>query len=286
MSRVLVVCGPTASGKSDVSDGVSGELSVALSRWVETILIDSMQVYREIPVVSNQARRRPAQLRAVASVGEDWTVARHRERARDIVEADGGPCVMEAGTGMYLNATLLDIPLAPGVSGEVRERARERVGTGGNVRRRVREEEIQLGGFEGRGSIWEGRPVFETGIIYLRPPRGVLDKAIAKRSSAIVEEAVEEVRSLMSLTRVNASVRDSIGVRELVSYIRGEMTLREAEDSISARTRRLARRQVRWFDKLARSLPSDIPLHVIEEPSRDEQYLQARTRADDIIGAW
>lgn len=281
-----MVCGPTASGKSDISDGVSEELSVSLSRWVETIVIDSMQVYREIPVVSNQGRRRPARLRGVAPVGDDWTVARHRELARGIVEADGGPCIMEAGTGMYLNATLLDLPIAPSVSGEVRDRARERVGAGGDVRRRAREEELRLGGFGRRGSIWEGGPVFETGIVYLRPPREAMDGAIARRSSAIVREGVEEVRSLMSLPRVNDSVRESIGVRELVSYIRGEIPLDEAESRISARTRRLARRQVRWFDKLARTLVPEVPVSVIEEPSGTAQHLRAREGANDIIRAW
>ncbi len=261
-------------------------MSEGLSRWVETLVIDSMQVYREIPVVTNQSRGRPARLRGIASVAEYWTVVRHREQARSIIEADGGPCVMEAGTGMYLNATLLDIPMAPTVSREVREQARVQVGSGGNVRRRVREEELRIGGFEPGGSIWAGTPVFETGIVYLRPPRGVLDEAIAKRSRKIAEEGIEEVRSLMRLPEVNASVRQSIGIRELAAYIRGEITLREAETRISTRTRRLARRQIRWFDKLARTLAPDVPFSVVEEPSVSEQYSKARAEADDIIRTW
>jgi tRNA dimethylallyltransferase len=160
------------------------------------------------------------------------------------------------------------------------------VGTDGNPRRRAREEELRICGFEPGGSIWGGRPVFETGIVYLRPPRGVLDEAIAKRSRKIVEEGVEEVRSLMWLPEVNDSVRQSIGVRELSSYIRGEIPLDEAEIRISARTRRLARRQIRWFDKLARTLTPDIPLAVIEESSGSEQYSRARVEADDIIRTW
>ncbi len=90
----------------------------------------------------------------------------------------------------------------------------------------------------------------------------------------------------MWLPEVNDSVRQSIGVRELSSYIRGEIPLDEAEIRISARTRRLARRQIRWFDKLARTLTPDIPLAVIEESSGSEQYSRARVEADDIIRTW
>ena len=69
-------------------------------------------------MITNQARRRPAELVGIVSVTEDWTVARHRALAEEIIakEAD---FVLDAGTGMYLNAILLDIPLAPKVPDRV-----------------------------------------------------------------------------------------------------------------------------------------------------------------------
>ena len=83
-----------------------------------------MQVYRELPVITNQARRRPAELVGIVSVTEKWTVARHKAIAEEIIASETR-FVLDAGTGMYLNAILLDISLAPKVSIEIRRRAEE-----------------------------------------------------------------------------------------------------------------------------------------------------------------
>jgi tRNA dimethylallyltransferase len=53
---------------------------------------------------------------------------------------------------------------------------------------------------------------------------------------------------------INPSVADSIGVRELVEHLCGRITAEDARSLINTRTRQLARRQIRWFDKLARIL--------------------------------
>ena len=86
-------------------------------------MVDSMQVYREIPAITNQARRRPAELVGVVSVTEEWTVARHRERAEEIIEGSDTPFVLDAGTGMYFNAIILGVPLAQKVETRTRRMA-------------------------------------------------------------------------------------------------------------------------------------------------------------------
>jgi tRNA dimethylallyltransferase len=58
---------------------------------------------------------------------------------------------------------------------------------------------------------------------------------------------------------------DSVGVRELSRYLAGEIPLYKAEDLIATRTRRLARRQMRWFDKLARTLEGRASVTVPED---------------------
>jgi tRNA dimethylallyltransferase len=66
--------------------------------------------------------------------------------------------------------------------------------------------------------------------------------------------------------RVSASVSDSIGMRELLEHLRGEITAEEARSRVNTRTRQLARRQIRWFDKLARALGDRVPTTVIARP--------------------
>src|SRR5215213_595619 len=155
MKSALVVCGPTASGKSELSDALGERLSEARGDHVPTLVVDSMQVYRELPIITNQARGRPAELVGVVSVTEEWSVAAHRARAEEIVAPEPS-FVLDAGTGMYLNAVLLDFPLAPKVPGELRRRAKEASTNAPNPRRASRARELELAGADDMGSVWEG----------------------------------------------------------------------------------------------------------------------------------
>jgi tRNA dimethylallyltransferase len=166
--------------------------------------------------------------------------------------------VLDAGTGMYLNAILLDFPLAPKVSAELRRRAQQTAEGQPNPRRAARATELELAGAAGRGSIWEGDLRYDTSIVYLRPQRHAIDAAIDERSRRITKNGLEEASRLREMvaagTRISPQVMDSVGVRELYGHLSGTLSLQQAQDLISTRTRRLARRQMRWFDKLARTL--------------------------------
>jgi tRNA dimethylallyltransferase len=265
------VCGPTASGKSELSDALAEALAEARGAHVPTLIVDSMQVYREIPMITNQARRRPGELVGIVSVTEEWTVARHRARAEEIVAGLDTPFVLDAGTGMYLNAILLDIPLAPKVEAGTRHLAQEITAGASNPRRASRAKELELAGAPERDSIWEGALRYDTAVIYLRPSQKALYTAIANRSQRIVREGLEEAAKLEEMTEagatVNASVRDSIGVRELLEHLNRKSNIETAENQVATRTRRLARRQVRWFDKLARTLAGRADVSVAEDPA-------------------
>ena len=121
-----------------------------------TIAVDSMQVYQEIPVITNQARARPAELIGIVSVAEEWTVARHRGRAEETICSlpSHVPFVLDAGTGMYLNALVLDVDIAPRVPPQLRAEAQRLALYAENPRREARRLELELAGERERGSIW------------------------------------------------------------------------------------------------------------------------------------
>jgi tRNA dimethylallyltransferase len=73
---------------------------------------------------------------------------------------------------------------------------------------------------------------------------------------------------------------DSVGVRELAQHLSGEISLDQAEDLIATRTRRFARRQIRWFDKLARTLEGHSTITVLE----DRRQAASLHYMHDIIG--
>jgi tRNA dimethylallyltransferase len=244
-----------------------------------------MQVYKEIPVITNQARRRPAELVGIVSVTEEWTVARHKERVEEIVASEApAHFVLDAGTGMYLNAILLDIPLAPKVSPELRTRAQQAAEGEDNPRRAARAKELELSGARERGSIWDGDLRYDTVFIYLRPQRAEIDAAIARRSREIARDGLREAAKIQALiasgANISPSVMDSVGVRELTQHLSGTLALQQAVELISTRTRRLARRQMRWFDKLSRTLEGRARITVV----RDTDHRQILHTMHDIIG--
>ncbi len=266
-----MVCGPTAAGKSELADALADAISEELGDPVPTIVVDSMQVYGGLERISNQARRRPAELVGVVPVTERWTMARHRDATEAIVGAPGGHFVLDAGTGMYLNAILLGTPLAPPVPAEIRARAQREAAGAPNPRRAARERELALVGAEERGSIWGGEPRYRTRLLYLRPERAALDTRIAARSKEIADEGLEEASVLKRMVEdgedVNPSVIESVGVRELLDVLSGLLSPAQAEERLAARTRRIARKQMRWFDKLTRTLEGRASISVSEGPA-------------------
>ena len=284
----MVVCGPTAAGKSALADAVAERLSEASGRWVTTLLVDSMQVYEEIPLITNQARARPAELAGIVSVVEEWAVARHKESAMRVIDGlnEDLPFVLDAGTGMYLNAIVFEIPLSPKVPAKVRAEAEKLAAGAENPRREARRLELELTGAPERRSIWEAPLRYEASFLYLRPHRQDLDRNINARSSKIVREGAEEAKRLLeSGTVPNPSAREAIGLKEMLLYASGELSDDRAEETIAARTRRLARRQIRWFDKLARTLPRETRLLVVESP-KDVDASETKHVMHDIMGEW
>jgi tRNA dimethylallyltransferase len=281
----LVVCGPTASGKSEVSDTLADSLTKVVGHHVSTLVVDSMQVYREVPVITNQARRRRAELVGIVSVTSGWSVADHRARAEEITSPpETTHFVVDAGTGMYLNALLLNFPLAPRVSSELRARAQAEAADQENPRRAARARELILSGARERGSVWDGGLRYDTTIVYLRPDRHRIDAAIAERSRKIARDGQREAGLLRGMiadgAEINPQVMDSVGVRELLQYLSGTLTLGQAEERIATRTRRFARRQMRWFDKLTRTLEDRARIIVLE----DRHQAPELHNMHDIIG--
>jgi len=265
-----------------LADAFAERLSEALGVWVKTIVVDSMQVYREIPVITNQARTRPAELVGIASVEEEWTVACHKEHAEGIITSLAWdiPFVLDAGTGMYLNALVFGVTLAPKVSREIRAEAEKLAVDAENPRREARKQELNLVGAPERGSIWEGELRYDAAFLYLRLAKHDLDRNVRIRSSKIVRDGTGEAKRLEECgLDPNPSVREAIGVKEMLLYAAAALSTNDAEETIAARTSRLARRQIRWFDKLARVLPDDV-LVVEDAADRRIKHLM-----HDTIGA-
>ena len=110
-AEVVAVFGPTASGKSAVAEAVAERLGTAV------VSADAMQVYRGLPILTNQPST-PTRLVGIRALGEEMSVGAFAELAHGEIDAlvrDRGAAVVCGGTGLYLRAALADLDVPPAV---------------------------------------------------------------------------------------------------------------------------------------------------------------------------
>lgn len=272
---VVAVVGPTATGKSDLAL----DLAEALPAGAEVVGADASQLYRGMDIGTAKvppARRRgiPHHQLDVLDVTQEASVAAYQRCARaDIaaVAARGRTPLLVGGSGLYVRAVLDELEM-PGTDPQVRarlERKAEAVGAAamherlaavdpaaaaailpGNVRRVVRAlEVVELTGRPFTATLPSGRPALPSVRIGLRLDRAVLDARIARRVDAMFAAGlVDEVRHLEARgLREGRTASRAVGYAQVLALLDGELTEAEAREETVRATRRLARRQERWF---------------------------------------
>jgi tRNA dimethylallyltransferase len=264
---VVVVLGPTASGKSDVA--MAAAKAVA---GTEIVAVDAMQVYRGMDI--GTAKPAPADQRAVPHHGidlvepdHDFTVADYRREYDAATSSIDGRALLVAGTGLYLNAVVdrLEMPgqwpdvraaLEPVPTDELWRRltaldpvAASRIEPG-NRRRIARALEVTLGGgrpFSSYGPGLQAYPMTDAVLIGLRWPRPLLTARIERRVEAMMAAGLLEEVAGLATRGMSRTARQALGYKELLAHLDGAVTLDEAVASIALRTRQFAVRQERWF---------------------------------------
>ena len=272
----VLIAGPTASGKSAAA--------LALAEHIGGVVInaDSMQVYREAPILTAQpdaaARARvPHLLYGHVSAREVYSVGRYAEDAR---QALGDARTMNripifvGGTGLYFTALTDGLAQIPPIPAAARAEARALLAAIGaealhkRLNARDPETAAQLRPSDPQRvlrayEVFEatGRPLLhwqrETGAsvlgglklarFVLDPPRALLREAIAERFAAMLDKgALDEVRMLASLEPVLPAAK-LLGLRPLISLVQGRLARDEAILEAVTATRQFAKRQMTWF---------------------------------------
>ena len=275
-SPVVVVAGPTASGKSALA------LELAAARGGTIINADSQQIYRDLSILSARPdaasmRRVPHRLYGFLDAAERGSVALWRERALAEIAAAhqaGSLPFLVGGTGLYLRALQRGLASVPAIAASIRDEAaalyaefggaafRERLAEldpaaasrlpPGDRQRLLRAWEVAratgkpLGEWQRRG----GKPeAFRFATILIMPPREALYAACDRRFEAMIAAGgIEEARVLMDRgLPPGLPAMKGVGVPELMRHLRGEITLEEAVAAAQRATRRYAKRQMTWF---------------------------------------
>jgi len=276
-SKILIICGPTASGKSDLA------LRLAHALDGEIVNADSMQIYRGLDIgTAKPSREEQAEIRHhlidVADPAQLFSAADFSAAAdaaiKDIA-GRGKRVIVAGGTGLYIRALVKGLVDSPGGTGELRRTLQDEAARDGNeaMLERLRQVDpdlaaglhpnnlvriiralevyhltgIPLSRFQKEHAFAARR--YDTLQIGISVDRGLLYQRIDERVERMLADGLlNEVSTLLEagFGRDLKSMR-SIGYKEAAAHLCGELSKEEAVRLIKRDTRHYAKRQLTWF---------------------------------------
>ena len=278
MAKVLVVCGPTASGKTS--------LAVACAKALNTEIIsaDSLLVYQGLNIGTAKPTMEERQGVVhhgidIVSPFENFSVSDYEKYALPIVErllADGKTPIICGGTGFYINALLYKSQFGnAGADSSVRQKYEEIYNTHGktylhnllkecdkesaeklhenDVKRVIRALEIyEVTGRAKSEQKDELIPRFDFTAVSFNYPRERLYERINLRVEQMFESGLlDEVKTLMAKgVALSAQCMQGIGYKEIVEGLQNGVALDEIKELIKKNTRNYAKRQITFFKRM------------------------------------
>ncbi|OOB80435.1 MAG: tRNA (adenosine(37)-N6)-dimethylallyltransferase MiaA [Epulopiscium sp. Nuni2H_MBin003] len=278
---VILIAGPTASGKTDVS------VTLAKKIDAEIICTDSMQVYKRMNIGTAKVTKEEMdgikhymidKLEPNVNCSVAWFKDEVKKYINDI-NSRGKTAILVGGTGFYINAILFDTTFTQDTNKDYKQELTEFTNKFGkealfeklceidpesagkihpnNIKRIIRAIEYFYQNNETISShntsqkykrLADDSP-YNYYYFVLDMKRELLYNRINKRIDIMVKNGlVDEVRELYNdgLTEDMASIK-AIGYKEFYPYFRGEITYETAIENLKINTRRFAKRQITWF---------------------------------------
>ena len=278
-NKVIVICGPTASGKT--------ALSIELAKQIhgEIVSCDSMQIYKDMNI--GTAKPTPEEMQGIkhyligyVSPEERYSVSDYKSDAKkaikEIIKKGKMPIVV-GGTGLYLDSLIyeieyqdikLDEAYRQKLEQEVEEKgleelyekakqidakAMEKISQN-DKKRILRVLEIyHATGKTKTEQEMESRKKeveYDYKVYALNWDRQKLYDRINKRVDIMIEQGlIEEVKQILKKYDTFPTAMQGLGYKEVVEYLEGKVTIEEMIEKIKMETRRYAKRQLTWFRK-------------------------------------
>ena len=295
--RVIVIVGPTASGKTATSIKVAKELNG------EIISADSMQIYKEMNI--GTAKPTIEEMNGIKHYmidvlypNEQFNVAKYKEMAENAIKeiiSKGKIPIIVGGTGLYVNSLVdaieftevsedleyrnemlkkAEIYGAQAIHDELKiidKESADKIDVN-NVRRVIRALEIyKLTGKTKTQLDKESRKEtkYDFKMYGIDWPREVLYERIEKRVDIMFEAGLlEEVKSLIQKYEISKTAIQGLGYKEVIEFLENKITYEEMVEKLKIETRRYAKRQLTWFrrdERIAWYNIHEISKKIIEE---------------------
>lgn len=274
MQQLIVIEGPTASGKTS--------LAVALAKSLNTVVLsaDSRQFYKELSI--GTAKPRPEEMEGIPHyfidshpVSTPVSAARFESEAMELIRGELASCgqlILVGGSGMFIDALCIgldpiptDAALQEVLRKELAEKGLEsllnelkaadpeffaQVDQQNPVRILRALEVIRLTGIP--FSTWRKNELperpFEVIRFVINHPREILYERINRRVDQMVASGlIEEVKRVSEYRHLTAL--QTVGYKEVFDYLDGKWDLETCIDKIKQHTRNYAKRQLTWFKK-------------------------------------
>ena len=292
--KVIVICGPTASGKT--------ALSIELAEKVngEIVSCDSMQIYKEMDIGTAKPTVEEMQgikhyMIGIISPNERYSVADYKKDAkkaiREILNKGKVPIVV-GGTGLYIDSLIYEIEYQDiEFDKEYREYLEKEVKEKGleelyNVAKEIDPEAIEkiskndkkrilrileIYHATGENKTEQERKSRQKEVEYdykvyaLNMDREKLYDRINKRVDKMIEEGlIQEVEKIYKKYNDFPTAMQGLGYKEVVEYLEGKLTKEEMIEKIKQETRRYAKRQLTWFRKNKQTIWLDVGKNTIQ----------------------
>ena len=264
MSKIIVIVGPTATGKT--------KLSVNLAHYLDAVIInaDSTAIYKEpliatAKVTEEEKENIPHYMLDLVSLNDDYTLFDYQKDGRNLLDKfikEDKNIIIVGGSGLYIKALLYNynleetpksnIDLSSYTNEELKRIANEIDKDNDiHVNNRQRLERF-IKRFKETGKVQNktediNKRVYDFTLIGLKCDRVTLYDKANKRVDKMFESGLlEEAKRLHDMNLKNFS--NIIGYKELEMYFKGNITLDEAKELIKQNTRKYAKRQFTWFN--------------------------------------
>lgn len=277
MDKVIVICGPTASGKT--------KLGIELAKRIngEIVSCDSMQIYKEMDIGTakpTKLEQSEARHYLIDFIMPDkrYNVAEYKKDAENVIEKiirDNKTPIIVGGTGLYLNSLIYGIDY-PEIQTDLnfRKELEERVNKNGleeiyeeakkidpkavekiskNDKKRIlRILEIYHSTGKTKTKLEEESRKkgikYDYRIFVLNMPREQLYERINKRVDLMIKDGlIEEVKKITNKYKEFPTAMQGLGYKEVVEFLENKITKDEMIEKIKMETRRYAKRQLTWF---------------------------------------
>lgn len=273
MTKIIVVAGPTASGKTSVG------IEIAKAVGGEIISADSMQIYRDMPIATacptkEEQAQVPHHLVEIADRSEKFSVALWcrlaKEKIKEITDRGNIPVIV-GGTGLFIdslvdNIKFEDVDVDENLRNSLMQKDIDTLYSEllkldpqsakdihkNNKKRVVRALELYYSGVskteQNINSRKESSPYEVLYFVLGYNDRQTLYDRIHQRVDMMVSLGLED-EAKKCLENSGGTSAQAIGHKELVPYFNGECSLADALENLKKETRHYAKRQITWFKR-------------------------------------